>query len=116
MNHRTHRYFAQRRTITVLDTDTELVSLLTTGELNPADTEFNASEYTASGITMDIFLQDPGDKVEPFEILKTLFVDAIVVTSDGFTSNVNANAQQTFDIKSEDGDITVYSGIRPGAG
>jgi len=103
-------------TITVLDTDTELVSLLTTGELNPADTEFNASEYTASGITMDIFLQDPGDKVEPFEILKTLFVDAIVVTSDGFTSNVNANAQQTFDIKSEDGDITVYSGIRPGAG
>jgi hypothetical protein len=103
-------------TITVLDTDTELVSLFATGELAPTGiTEFQASEYTASGITLDVFLQDPADKVEPFEILKTVYVPGLVVTSDGFTSNINANAQQTFDIKSEDGNIIVYSGIRPGS-
>jgi len=103
-------------TITVLDTDAELVSLFATGELAPTGiTEFQASEYTASGITLDVFLQDPADKVEPFEILKTVYVPGLVVTSDGFTSNINANAQQTFDIKSEDGNIIVYSGIRPGS-
>lgn len=99
-------------TITVLDTDTELVALFTTGLLNPADTEFQASEYTASGISLDIKMQDPADKVEPFEILKTVYIPTIIVTSDGFTSNVNANAQQTFDIKSEDGDIQVFEGER----
>ncbi len=100
-------------TITVLDTDTELVALFTTGELNPADTEFQASEYTASGITLDIKLQNPEDKTVPFEILKTVYVPGIIVTSDGFTSNVNANAQQTFDIKSEDGDVQIFEGERP---
>jgi hypothetical protein len=99
-------------TITVLDTDTELVALLTTGQLNPADTEFQASEYTASGISLDIKLQNPEDKTEPFTVLKTVYVPSIIVTSDGFTSNVNANAQQTFDIKSEDGDIQMFSGER----
>jgi len=99
-------------TITVLDTDTELVSLFTTGQLNPADTEFQASEYTASGIYLDIKLQDPDDKVQPYTVLKTVYVPEIVITSDGFTSNVNANAQQTFDIKSKDGDIIIYEGVR----
>lgn len=100
-------------TITVLDTDIELVALFTTGLINPADTEFQASEYTASGITLDIKLQDPSDKTVPFAILKTVFVPSIIVTSDGFTSNVNANAQQTFDIKSEDGDVQIFEGARP---
>jgi hypothetical protein len=89
-------------TVTVLDTDTELVSLFTTGELSPADTEFQASEYTASGISLDIKLQDPEDNVP-----------TVIVTSDGFTSNVNANAQQTFDIKSADGDLQIFEGERP---
>ena len=102
-------------TITVLDTDTELVALFTTGELNPADTEFNASEYTASGITLDVKLQDPGDKSLPFDVEKTVYVPGLIVTSEGFTSNVNANAQQTFDIKSETGDVVMYSGSRPGS-
>lgn len=99
-------------TVSVLDTDTELIALFTTGLLNPADTEFNASEYTASGIDLEVRLQDPGDKVLPFEVLKTLYVPALIVTSDGFTSNINTNAEQTFDIKSEDGDLIVYSGSK----
>ena len=99
-------------TVSVLDTDTELIALFTTGLLNPADTEFNASEYTASGIDLEVRLQDPGDKVSPFDVLKTLYVPALIVTSDGFTSNINTNAEQTFDIKSEDGDLIVYSGSK----
>jgi len=100
-------------TITVLDTDTELIALFTTGSLNPADTEFNVTEFTASGIALDIKLQDPGDKVPPYTILKTVTVPEVIVTSEGFTSNVNTNAQQTFDIKSKDGDIIVYEGDKP---
>lgn len=104
-------------TITVLDTDTELISLFTTGELSPADTEFGISELTAdtpagSGISMEVQIQDPADKTEPYTILKTVYIPSIIITSEGFTSNVNANAQQTFDYKSEDGDVIVYSGSR----
>lgn len=100
-------------TVSVLDTDTELIALFTTGLLNPADTEFNASEYTASGIDLEVQLQDPSDKILPFDVLKTLYVPSLIVTSDGFTSNVNTNAEQTFDIKSESGDLIVYSGSKP---
>lgn len=99
-------------TITVLDTDTELIALLTTGSLNPADTEFAVSEFTASGISLEIQFQDPADKVLPYTILKTVYVPQITVTSEGFTSNVNQNAQQTFDIKSFDGNIIMYKGER----
>jgi hypothetical protein len=99
-------------TITVLDTDTELIDLFSTGSLASGDTEWKASEYTAANISLDLALQDPADKVEPFTILKTVYVPAVVITSDGYTSNVNANAQQTFDFKSEDGDIIIYSGSR----
>ena len=97
-------------TITVLDTDTELMSLFTTGELNPADTEFSISELTAADISLEINLQDPADKVEPFEILKTLYIPDLIITSEGVTSNVNANASQTFDYKSKTGELKIYSG------
>jgi hypothetical protein len=99
--------------ITVLDTDTELIALLTTGQINPSGvTEFGVDEFTASGISLEIKIQNPADKVFPYTVLKTVYVPEIVVTSEGFTSNVNANAQQTFDIKSKDGDIIIYSGLR----
>jgi hypothetical protein len=99
--------------ITVLDTDAELIALLTTGQLNPSGvTEFGVDEFTASGISLEIKIQDPADKTSPYTVVKTVYVPEIVVTSEGFTSNVNANAQQTFDIKSKNGDIIVYSGLR----
>jgi len=100
-------------TITVLDTDTELMALFTTGQLNPADTEFGVSEFTASGITLEINLRDPSDKTSPYTILKTIYAPSLSVTSEGFTSNVNANAQQTFDIKSTTGELIIYSGDKP---
>lgn len=100
-------------TITVLDTDTELMELFTTGSLVSGDTEFGVDEFTAPNLSLDVALQDPADKVEPFDVLKTIFIPDLVVTSEGFTSNVNANAQQTFDIKSLTGELLVFSGVRP---
>lgn len=98
-------------TITVLDTDTELIALLTTGQINPSGvTEFGVSEFTASGISLVVKLQDPTDKTLPYTILKTLYMPSISVTNEGFTSNVNQNAQQTFDFKSTTGQIIIYQG------
>ena len=100
-------------TITVLDTDTELISLFTTGALAPADTEFGISELTADAITLKVELQDPSDTTVPYTILKTLWVPQVSITSEGFTQNVNNNAQQTFDFKSTTGELIVYSGAKP---
>lgn len=100
-------------TITVLDTDTELVSLLTTGSLNPADTEFGASEYTYANIDLEIEILDPDDRTANPGTLKTYYIPAIAITNDGFTANVNQNAQQTFQFKSRTGELLVYSGARP---
>jgi hypothetical protein len=98
-------------TITVLDTDVELIALLTTGQLNPSGvTEFGASEFTASGIKLLVKLYDPAVKTPPYPALKTLYMPAISITNEGFTSNVNQNAQQTFDFKSTTGEIKVYKG------
>ncbi len=98
--------------LSVLDTDQELIELFTTGSIASGDTEFRASELTFPGLELDIELQNPADLTEPFEVLKTVYVPELEVTSEGFTSNVNANAQQTFDIKSATGNVIVYSGAR----
>jgi len=101
-------------TITVLDTDTELIALLTTGQLNPSGiTEFGVSEFTASGIPLIVKLQDPVDKTSPYTVLKTLYMPSISITNEGFTSNVNQNAQQTFDFKSTTGELKIYNGAMP---
>lgn len=99
-------------TITVLDTDTELVALFTTGQLNPADTEFSASEFTYSGISLEIKILDPDDKSANPVVLKTLYIPEVAITNEGFTSNVNSNATQTFEFRSRTGDLIVYSGAK----
>jgi hypothetical protein len=100
-------------TITVLDTDTELMALFTTGAFIPSGiTEFGASEFTATGIFVDIKLVDPDDKTVPYAVLKTVYMPSLSITSEGFTSNVNANAQQTFDFKSTTGEVKIFEGAR----
>ncbi len=99
-------------TISVLDTDTELIALFTTGSLLPADTEFGLSELTVSGISLDVKLVDPDDTTSPFTVLKTLYIPELEITSEAFVSNVNNNATQSFDFRSRDGDLIVYSGAR----
>lgn len=98
-------------TITVLDTDTALIALLSGSEI--ADTEMPMGQCAASGVPLEIKLLNPADCSEPFAVLKTVYLPEISMTSEGFTSNVNDNAQQTFDYRSDDGAVWIYNGARP---
>lgn len=100
-------------TITVLDTDTELVSLLTYGIVS-SGVEWQPGEgCVASGISLTIELQEPCDVDVPFTILKTVHVPSITITGDSYTVNVNENASQVFNWKSSDAQCVVYSGSLP---
>jgi hypothetical protein len=100
-------------TITVLDTDTELISLLQYGVLS-SGTEYAPGEgCVSSGVSLLISLQDPCDTVAPIDVKKSIYLDSITVTGDSFTSNVNQNATQTFNFKSLTASCKVYSGAKP---
>lgn len=102
--------------ISVLDTDTELIALFTTGSLAPADVEFRACEFTVSGISLEVQLLDPAlacnTPTASGVVLKTVYVPEITITSEGHSTNVGGNATQTFSFRSETGACEVYSGAR----
>lgn len=101
-------------TITVLDTDTELIDLLTTGSINSGDTEFLLGEgCVTSGLKLQVELLDPCDTVAPYLVLKTVVVSGLLITGDSFTSNVGNNATQTFNWRSTSGSLIVFSGSAP---
>jgi len=97
-------------TLTVLDTDTELIEILTYGT-TPSGIEWMPGEgCVVSGVSLKIQLQDPCDITAPYEIVKTVYIPAITIVGDSFTSNVNNNATQTWNWKSSDAQCIVYSG------
>jgi len=98
-------------TITVLDTDTDLLALLSGSSPN-LDTEYPIGQCGTAGVPLEIKLYDPSDCVEPLDIKKSIYLPLISITSEGFTQNVNDNAQQTFDWRSDTGQVIVYSGLR----
>lgn len=98
-------------TITVLDTDTDLLALLSGSQTS--DTEIPIGQCAASGVPLEIKLQNPSDCTDPFAVLKTVYLPSISMTSEGFTANVNDNAQQTMDYRSDDGAVWIYNGARP---
>jgi hypothetical protein len=96
-------------TITVLDTDTELIELLTTGTTG-VDSEFQVGDgCPGSGINLTISLVDPCD-TEPATVLKTVVVSGLLLTGESYTSNYNQNASQTFNWRSGSAVVIVYSG------
>jgi len=97
-------------TITVLDTDTALIALLSGS--STSDTEIPLGQCAASGVPLEIKLQDPADCSDPFAVLKTVYLPSVSMTSEGFTSNVNDNAQQTIDYRSDDGAVWIYKGAK----
>jgi hypothetical protein len=100
-------------TLTVLDTDTDLVSLLTEGVVG-SGIEWQPGEgCVASGLSLKIELVDPCDDTVPYTVLKTVYLPSITITNDGYTSNVNNNAQQTFNFRSLDAQVIIYSGAMP---
>jgi hypothetical protein len=96
--------------ITVLDTDTELISLLTYGVI-ASGVEWQPGEgCTTVPTSLRIELQDPCDVEAPYAIVKTLIIPSITVVGDSYTANVNNNASQVFNWKSTDGHLVIYSG------
>jgi hypothetical protein len=101
-------------TITVLDTDVELLDLLLTGQIGSGDTEFEIGiGCPVSGVDLQIELRDPCDTDSPYTVLKTVYVPEIELVGDSYTSNVNNNASQTFNWRSSDAQCIVYSGAKP---
>lgn len=97
-------------TITVLDTDTELIDLLVNGSISSGATEFQLQNAcVASGIDLEIKLLDPCDRTT---VLKTVYIPELVVVGDAITSNVNDNVQQTFNWNSNTAECLIYSGAR----
>lgn len=97
-------------TLTVLDTDTDLVSLLTEGVVG-SGVEWQPGEGCSTvALALKIELVDPCDDSAAPQVLKTVYLPSIVITSDGYTSNVNNNAQQTFNWRSADAQVIIYSG------
>ena len=100
-------------TITVLDTDTDLISLLTEGVVG-SGVEWQPGEgCTDVALSLKIELVDPCDEGAVPAVLKTVYVPSITITNDGYTGNVNNNAQQTFNWRSVDAQCLVYSGSMP---
>ena len=96
-------------TITVLDTDTELISLLQYG-VTASGTEYAPGEgCTEVTVPLVVTLYDPCED-EASVVTKTVYLDAISITGDSYSSTVNQNASQTFNFKSVSGTCVVYSG------
>jgi hypothetical protein len=99
-------------TVTILDTDIELVALLTTGDPDSADTEFDVGDgCTVSGISIEIKIYDPCED-ELSSLLKTVYIPSVEVVGDSWTSNVNNNATYSFNYRSTDAQCLIYSGSR----
>jgi hypothetical protein len=97
-------------TITVIDTDTELIDLLVNGNKNSGATEFQVGTVcVSSGVGLKVRLIDPCDETNA-TILKTIYIPQLLIAGDSFTSNVNQNAQQTFNWRSNTAQCVVYSG------
>ena len=97
-------------TITVLDTDTELIALLTNGVTTSGQEWTPGEGCSTSSLSLTIELVDPCDTTDPYEVLKTVYVPSIIIVGDSYTANVNNNVSQVFNFKSEFGTCVVYSG------
>lgn len=101
-------------TITVLDTDTELIDLLTNGSISSGYTEFKLAEgCVASGVALLVEIQDPCDSTVPYTVLKSVYVPNITVVGDAWSAVVNQNATWNVNFKSVTAQCVIYSGAKP---
>lgn len=97
-------------TITVLDTDTDLISLLTYGTVG-SGVEWQPGEgCVTTGLPLKVRLVDPCDTDEPLTVLKTIYVPSITIVGDSYSANVGGNASAVFNWRSADALCYVYSG------
>lgn len=98
--------------MSVLDTDKELIALLSTGDIEDSATEYrNCELLTARNLALKIELRDPSDPCSVSgAVLKTIYVPNLNVTGESYTSNVGNNVTYTFNFRSGDGNLIIYSG------
>jgi len=95
---------------TVLDTDEELIDLLTYGSIGSGNTEFALNEYEDTAeLPLEIQLTNPASGTQ---VLKTIYIPIIKIIGDSYTANVNDNAVQVFNFKSTTGACVIYSGAK----
>jgi hypothetical protein len=98
-------------TITVLDTDTDLMALLTGS--STANTEFAIEGgCTASGVDLFVYIYDPCQDQDTAHIVKTVYVPNLRITGESWTSNVNDNASQVFNWKGDSSQCIIFSGYK----
>ncbi len=97
--------------ITVLDTDNDLVSLFADGVIG-SGVEWQPGDAQCADVPLELKIElvDPCDEIGEPTVLKTIVLPEITITSDGYTSNVNDNASVTFNFRSSDAQMIVYSG------
>ena len=101
-------------TITVLDTDLELIALLTTGAVNPADTEFQPGiDQPAAAVPLTVLLYDPMDNSVSGILLKTIYIPELRIVGEALASVVNDNVTQTWNWESDTAECIIYSGAKP---
>lgn len=98
--------------ITVLDTDDELIELLSAGIITTGATEFKTCELLAGrNLNLKIRLRDPADPcTSSGNVLKTVYIPAIQLTGESYTSNVGDNMTYTMNFKSALGNLIIFSG------
>jgi hypothetical protein len=97
-------------TITVLDTDNELISLFQYGTLT-SGTEYAPGEgCVVSGVDLLIELQDPCDTDFPYTVVKQVYIDSLSITGDAYAGNVGQDTTVTWNFKSSTGHCKIYSG------
>ena len=100
-------------TISVLDTDTELIDLLLNGSINSGATEFQIGlGCVVSGVDLEIILRDPCDATVPYAVRKTVYVPDISIVGESWQANVNNNATTNYNWRSINSQCLVYSGAK----
>lgn len=97
-------------TLTVLDTDTDLISLLTEGVIGSGSEWQPGEGCVTEDLSLTIELLDPCETVAPYTVLKTIYLPSISIVGDSYTQNINTNAQAVFNFKSLDAQCIIYSG------
>lgn len=102
-------------TLTVLDTDTELVNLFTNGVTTSSGVvEWAFGEgCVVSGIALSIKLVDPCDVTAPYTVVEEIYLDDITPVGDATSVNVNGDQQLQINWKSQTAHLRFYNGARP---
>ncbi len=101
-------------TLTVLDTDTEILNLFTYGATTQSGiVEWSLGEgCVTSGISLSIQLVDPCDDTVPYTVLKEIYLDSVTPVGDVTSVNVNGDTQLQINFRSLTAHCVIYSGAR----